>query len=651
MTDHIGIHEQYALVSPQTFVDRFAERWTEQFGMPASNEFKSLWRIMANTYQEAIIDAASNRPYRWRVLQPPTGSGKTTGAVVYAGMQADLNARAEANHRKPVGILIVTRLKAQADEVVLDINYFVGRPVAVADHTGHRATPEELQASDIVVITQQAYTNARQTQSGVRADRWTRLTNWKGGRRLLTIIDEALANAVEENQIKIDELSRLIGYIPYEMRQTHAIAVEGLEDLLEHMGNLAGINAGFGISTTLAWEEGFAPINVDLTLLRTDMRTLRYDKMIGKDDEEERQRIARRVDKTFSAVGALLDQHAYMTRTGTQHSLNSSALAVPFGVPGPVVLDATAGVDLLYKLMEDRAIIIPAPPGVRDYGNVTLHVAWTKGGIGKAKMVEHAMVRFPRLIADLKQRLPRDRKVFFCVHQKVEHKLPDPAELPFGQTACAHWGAVDGSNKYKDFDTAVIFGLPFRDHIWGTNVFFALQGVQDDPWHDNPVWKGHPNVRELLQRRHIAASIIQAMGRVQLRKVVDAHGRCAATDVYLVLPSGERGQEILGYIRQDLPNIAVEDWPFELDGPKVRLERKGLPQEGLIAYMKQRDPGQTPMSMIKREFGLKPHVVKDLQKVLREENHEITLALKAAGVSYGAEGKGRGARSYLLKAA
>ena len=57
------------------------------------------------------------------------------------------------------------------------------------------------------------------------------------------------------------------------------------------------------------------------------------------------------------------------------------------------------------------------------------------------------------------------------------------------------------------------------------------------------------------------------------------------------------------------------------------------------------------MNTIGREFGLKPHALKDLQKVLREENHETTLALKAVGVTYGSEGKGRGAKSYLVKTA
>jgi hypothetical protein len=652
MTDYIGLHEQYALVPPQTFVDRFAQRWTSEYQMPASEPLRRLWGTMARTYQEAILAAALGHPSRWRVLQPPTGSGKTMGAVVYSGLQAQLNVTAEADGVKPVGIMIVTRLKAQADEVVSNINAYAGHTVAIADHTDHRATPDQLHDSDIVVITHQAYVNAKQTLSGVRADRWARITSWRGGKRLLTIVDEALANVVEESQVKLDSLGMVIGYIPHEVRLAHEPEVTALETLYEAMGHHVGLNEGFGFGTSLAWPEGGAPCTTDLTALRAAMSALRYDKFIGKDDDDECKRIARRTDKTLAAAEAVLDQYAYLAQKGNEHSLNSSALAVPFDVPGPVVLDATARADFLYTLLEDRAEIIPTPPGVRDYGNVRLHVAWTKDGIGKGKMVEHAKPRFSRLRADLEERLTPERMVFFCVHKDVEHQLPERDELPFAETAYAHWGAVDGSNEYKHFDTAVIFGLPFRDTIWATNAFFAIQGVQDDDWLDNPTWKNHPNVREKMIRRQLSASIIQAIGRIRLRKVIDVHGRCEPADVFIVLPSGDRGTDILADIRRDLPGIEVVDWPFELDGPKVRVRSSGsLPHERLLTFMKNRQPGRTSMNTIAREFGLKPHAKKDLQKVLRAENHETTLALRALGVTYGSEGRGAGAKSFLLKMA
>jgi hypothetical protein len=135
-------------------------------------------------------------------------------------------------------------------------------------------------------------------------------------------------------------------------------------------------------------------------------------------------------------------------------------------------------------------------------------------------MEELAGPRFAALQADLSQRLPAECKVLFCVHKNVEHLVPTRATWGFAEAEAVHWGAVDGSNAFKDFDTAVVFGLPYRDHVWGTGVFLRPAGCfQCDDWHDSPTWKQHENVRELLQRRHLAASIIQAVGRVRLRKV------------------------------------------------------------------------------------------------------------------------------------
>jgi Rad3-related DNA helicase len=182
MKDPIGLHDEYALVPPQTFVDRFELRWTKEFNMPASEPLKSLWGTMAKTYQRAIRATATGENPRWLILQPPTGSGKTMGAVVYAALQAERNL-AEADTRKPVGIMIVTRLKAQADDLVADINATAQRAVALADHTDHRATPEQLHDSDIVVITHQAYVKATQTLSDTKAGRWDKLTTWRGGKR------------------------------------------------------------------------------------------------------------------------------------------------------------------------------------------------------------------------------------------------------------------------------------------------------------------------------------------------------------------------------------------------------------------------------------------------------------------------------------
>jgi hypothetical protein len=86
---------------------------------------------MATTFQKAIADTHNGAEPCWRVLQPPTGSGKTRGACLYAAMQADINKAAQEQHN-PVGVLVVTRLIDQANEMAAEINAHAGRVVAAA---------------------------------------------------------------------------------------------------------------------------------------------------------------------------------------------------------------------------------------------------------------------------------------------------------------------------------------------------------------------------------------------------------------------------------------------------------------------------------------------------------------------------------------
>src|SRR6266436_6103209 len=117
MLDTIGSHEgQYALVPPQAFADQMNDHWTHKLSLCPSHALWTLWKVMGTTFQTAIVETAKGVQSPWRILQPPTGSGKTQGACVYAAMQADLNCSTE-NLRKPVGILIVTRWIEQADEL------------------------------------------------------------------------------------------------------------------------------------------------------------------------------------------------------------------------------------------------------------------------------------------------------------------------------------------------------------------------------------------------------------------------------------------------------------------------------------------------------------------------------------------------------
>jgi hypothetical protein len=158
-------------------------------------------------------------------------------------------------------------------------------------------------------------------------------------------------------------------------------------------------------------------------------------------------------------------------------------------------------------------------------------------------------------------------------------------------------------------------------------------------------------LRQTMLNRGVSVSVLQAMGRIRLRKIINERGQCAPCDVYVVLPEGKNGDAIIDHIRKELPGIQVAAWPFDLDGPKVRLEHTATPHQRLLDFMAARDPGSTSLTTISRTLGLRRDATKDLQKTLRNENHKTTLKLKAMGCTYVGGRPGPGGGSYILKAA
>jgi hypothetical protein len=655
MNDTTILREQHnlALVCPLELSQKLNEHWTESrteggLGQHSSTALTTLWRIMGENFQIATVEAASGVQSPWRILQPPTGTGKTQGTCVYAAMQATLNRETEGT-LKPVGVLIVTRLKEDANTIQTTINTLTGRTVAVVHHSGSYATPEELYQSDVVVITHQAFINAKRDTKGLDWRPWDRLVSWRGGRRLLTIIDEALANVVDESSATTENLAFVISLIPSAVRVALPKQVALLEQV--HHVLLAYIDPDdLDSSMSMIWEEGCAPAAMDFSPLISAMSALPYDRIVyDRSNTTDRLRLAERVAETITAVQSCLEQFAYYAKSGKWHSINSAALAVPLDAPGPVVLDATARANFLWDLFAEKHRRPEVPSHARDYSSVRLHVA--RGiGLGKYSMTERITERLPRVRRALEEAIGPERSVFLCVHKDIEDFVTTKwvAKANFKQLSVGHWNAIDGRNTWQDFDTALILGLPYRPQTWATNMFCALQGAQDDKWLQSPEWKQFKNVRKEMEQRQMSVSVIQAINRICCRHVIDAEGHCPPADVFIVLPQDAMGDAVLDDIKADMPGIDLKPWDFALDPAKERKPRVGSSHVRLIDYVDKLPSGTVSLSTIQHDLQLTS--VKKLRETLNNSEHPTTQALKRMGVNYIA-GIGRGSKSYLMKAA
>jgi hypothetical protein len=83
----------------------------------------------------------------------------------------------------------------------------------------------------VVIITHEAFLNTKRNLKGQNWKPWDRLVSWRGGQRLLTIIDEALANVVDESNATTENLAFVIGLIPPWVRAALPEQVELLEQV------------------------------------------------------------------------------------------------------------------------------------------------------------------------------------------------------------------------------------------------------------------------------------------------------------------------------------------------------------------------------------------------------------------------------------
>src|SRR5262249_16423127 len=158
-----------------------------------------------------------------------------------------------------------------------------------------------------------------------------------------------------ENQIKADDIRRVLGYIDPALRLRFPTQVEALELVRMALDEIAAINARrmaddetTSIRARVVWRavhDGRIkfPQPYALGPLREAMSPLRYDLMtLRKDSPCDRQRIAGIVDDTLRSCEAIMARWAYYYRKGKEDTFNSSQLLIPQDLPGPVVLDATA---------------------------------------------------------------------------------------------------------------------------------------------------------------------------------------------------------------------------------------------------------------------------------------------------------------------
>jgi hypothetical protein len=185
------------VVPPGTFVGAMSRHWSQTLKNVVSPELQETWAQMAHVFNRQIEQHGTPEGERWKVLQPATGTGKSQGLAVFCSLLP------EVEHP---GVLVVVRLKVQADELAQTVNTLTGQEDALAYHTDHKVPLSKLATYPVLVITHRAYEIGLDAVNKGQQDasNWSHFHTWGlTGRRLL-VIDEAL-DILEEAQNRATE--------------------------------------------------------------------------------------------------------------------------------------------------------------------------------------------------------------------------------------------------------------------------------------------------------------------------------------------------------------------------------------------------------------------------------------------------------------
>ncbi|MBE0574211.1 hypothetical protein IH575_04900 [Candidatus Dojkabacteria bacterium] len=685
------------------------KHWEERLGNVSNKALEKTWRQLAGAFIEHVkAHDDPNGKDHWTVLSPPTGSGKTQGTILYCAMLSE-GMKGAPEHP---GVLIVTKLIDDADIIAGEINLFSrrfcpelpeGAAVAVAYHSKNKLEHrrESLKDFPVLVITHKAYEMALDNLDLDAPDTaysipttWTCFHAFNEGKRKLVIVDEAI-DLVVESQLDGTDMRRLYGLLSEDVRKRFPIEMLFLDELKDFFEKAPKITQGTHIPNEM-FHGGEAALDVVMAIademekseevrkevldragplppldishanlfpgrpfpyfrgLREELRSVRLDKELWMEDTDINRKLYRKIDSILSDSDALYRQWRWYTKAENRDTLNTARLLVPDNIKGAVVMDATAGENVFYEIF-DQAKRIPPIPGTRRYNNVTLHTSINRNHrVGKISMRDNAEEVCGQLVSNL-EKWAKGHSILIITHLDVEDELKNQIQKLTEKEDCtiktAHWGDINGSNEWRDTDTVIIFGLPYRPDTWPVNAYMACQGPQDTEWMaasgDRP-FKDYLDIKEALIVGQLVTDVIQGTNRICCRKVIDVEGNCPQADIYILLPTGSRSEAIREGIRGAMPGLKVKKWIYS--GTKHE-PRRTMYEEDLVHFLVDSGAGKISAAAVVEGLGI-PHSTFDrLVRRARDKNNPqdtLVQALVAAGYTYEVKPEGSTRRAYFI---
>ena len=637
------------MIDESRFISRMTRRWKKDYGNQTTTELANAWKIILSAFNDQLEGKQG-----LLTCDAVCGTGKTTSLQEACGLLAGDN--------PSVGGLIVVRLISQANEVAEGINKASKREVAIPLHSGvgGQHSEETINNSQFVVITHARYL-ASVSPSGGRMS----FRQWVHGERKLRVCDESL-DLVERHTLTQRELQDL-----YSRLSDHKRFFSHLEDQFEIEYDFlrkVARKVGKG-QQVMGFREGLfdeilntqsEPIYLSSflsTLIespREEWYQCKTAKGIDPDAyfqqwKEETISYIQTFDRIVRYRRCFLDQFAGESR------LSIGTFLLPESFDSLVVLDATSNVDAMYKYFKNTEVTrYEVPRNVRNFKNARLHFRPDASGLGKNETKKTMAKRIPQVLRWANERFSKEDKVLFAGHKVlvdamkavltskdyefVSKKFMVDGTVEFQNIDFAHYGIIDGQNKWRDYDNLVILSIPYLPTYYSPTAMMALRG--DDQFLED---------REDIASSNIAVKIIQLICRIVVRMVSDKRGNCPEADIYLLLDGDEPfpgdvnyrpllkkiSTYLLDQIELSLHNITVDNWE-SFNGFQTRTSNsvpKGGVTDSFITWITQLEPDTpTEFKVFLDSMGLTKQEVSSLSAQISKSSSPVKRALQSKNV-------------------
>lgn len=665
-------------VTTSAFLERMEGRWVG-FGNVPSLALRNSWGQMCQVLNDKVIISCDPKSEEsWSILCPPTGSGKTQGMIVYAAMHSLPNVLTHP------GMLIVSRLIDDTDKIAEQINslsrsynnneQLPDQAISYHSKKKGKVRMDELASYPVLVVTHEAYKIALDmlNRNARIEDTWEYFYTFQDKQRKLVVIDEAI-DLVDYDEIQEDAISALLHFSKSlaDKFPRERMWIQGLEQVFIELNKRTNVAHKEMILVDKPTSEWFSPESLqlmakcgmdeteqlDFTSFKQALKEISYDSMLFKRDAMENMRLYQKCMDITSSIDSLFKSFIFYSKNQTKPTFNTARLLVPPDIKGAVIFDATATSNPVYDVF-DRAQLILPPKGTRSYSNATIHYSYGHK-VGQREMKKNGLKLSTSLITSLDEQFSGDdgirRKVLIITHKAVEPFMLLPENKPKNfDMAVAHYGAVDGSNDWQEYDAVVVFGLPYKPQRWSPSIFMALQGVQDTLWFHEPgrrSFKHHVDIRKAMDTGQMLSDIIQGINRVRCRRVIDDEGNCPTTDIFLLLPDASDSQEILEGIKKAMPGVNSTEWFYQHQKRKKNGRPSGSYDESLIAYLENLQAGDRVSSTsVKKVLNIKDITWKRIQArlVANDSDDFLCVGLQTAKVIYQG-GQGKGKQTFFIK--